>query len=338
MLELDGSEGGGQLFRSALTLSALTGNAFEMTEIRGSRPEPGLEAQHLTTLETLQSICDADVEGATVGATTASFDPNRARGGHYRADIGTAGSLTLLFDAILPLVTALEDPLAVTATGGTDVKWSPPMAHLCQVKLPVLFDYGVHAAVTLDRTGFYPRGDGRATLTIAPSTIEPFALADRGSLVGARVYSKSSLDLQQAEVADRQAGAAVQALSEAGIEVTERTVNYASTRSTGSAIVIRLDFERSGAGASALGERKKPAEAVGEEAVEEALGVRTSGASVDVHLADQLVPFLAHAGGTVTIPSVSEHVVSHVSLLEQFDYTVDIEDAGSPPRLVADRP
>ncbi|QGN06090.1 RNA 3'-terminal phosphate cyclase [Halorhabdus sp. CBA1104] len=323
MLELDGSEGGGQLFRSALAFSAMTGTAIEMTDVRGSRPDPGLRPQHLAVLDVLADISNATVHGREIGATTVTFDPEDPRGGRYSADIGTAGSIPLLFDAVVPLATVLEEPLVLTATGGTDVQWSPPMAYHRQVKLPVLADHGVHAGVTVDRPGFYPAGGGEATLCLAPSTLESFALGDPGGLVGARIYATASMDLQDADVATRQATAAADALAAAGVDVTAVTTQHSVTPSTGSSLVIRLDFEASVAGVSALGERGKPAEHVASEAVDRALDVRDSPAAVDAHLADQLVPFLAAAGGEISIPDVTDHVESHCRLLAAFG--LDIE-------------
>jgi RNA 3'-terminal phosphate cyclase (ATP) len=334
MIELDGSEGGGQLFRSALAFSAMTGTAFEMANVRDSRPEPGLRPQHLTALEVLAKICDATVEGSEIGATTVTFEPGDPEGGRYSAEIGTAGCITLLFDAVLPLATVLDEPLALTATGGTDVQWSPPMAYHRQVKLPVLADHGVHTSVTVERPGFYPAGGGEATLRLAPSTVESFAFGDPGSLAGARIYSTASIDLQEADVATRQATAATDALEAADVDVLAVTTRCVETPSTGSALVIRLDFEHSVAGVSALGERGKPAEDVASEAVERTLAVRDSEAAVDAHLADQLVPFLAVGGGEVSIPRVTDHVGSHCDLVTAFGMHVEQVQEASGTTLV----
>ncbi|WP_181686935.1 RNA 3'-terminal phosphate cyclase [Halorhabdus salina] len=323
MLELDGSEGGGQLFRSALALSAVTGTPFEMADVRGSRPEPGLRPQHQTALEVLVDICDATVEGNELGATTVTFDPGDPQGGQYHAEIGTAGSITLLFDAVLPLATVLDEPLVLTASGGTDVQWSPPMAYYRQVKLPVVTDHGIHAAVTVDRPGFYPAGGGEATLRLAPSNVEPIDLVEPGSLDGARIYSTASLDLCDSSVARRKATAATEQLAAADVDDTAVTTRYAATPSTGSVLVIRLDFEHSIAGSTARGKRGKPAENVASEAVERALAVRDSPVAVDAHLADQLVPFLGLGGGKVSIPRVTDHVESHCALLDRFGLEID---------------
>ncbi len=323
MLELDGSEGGGQLVRTALSLSALTGTAFEMSGIRGARSEPGLRPQHLTAVETVAAITDADVEGAEQGSEALTFDPAILRGGEYEAAIGTAGSLTLLFDAVLPLAAELDDPLTLHAKGGTDVKWSPPTDYYRRVKLPLLGRHGLWATVELRRRGFYPAGGGEATLRLAPSTPSSLALTERGPLAGARIYSVSSGGLADDDVAERQAGEARRLLEQAGVDVIERSVTYAATDSPGTALVVRLDFERSVAGFDALGEPGKPAESVAADAVEAALSFREGPGAVDAHLADQLLVPLALAGGEVAIPRVTDHVETSLDLLRAFGYDVD---------------
>jgi RNA 3'-terminal phosphate cyclase (ATP) len=148
MLDLDGSEGGGQLLRTALSLSAVETTPFRMTGVRGSRPEPGLMPQHLTAVETVAAVTDAEVTGAELGSEELTFEPGLPTGGDYEADVGTAGSVTLLFDALLPVSVAVEAPLAVRARGGTDVQWSPPLDYARLVKLPLLRRRGSTTAWT----------------------------------------------------------------------------------------------------------------------------------------------------------------------------------------------
>lgn len=328
MLELDGSDGGGQLFRSALTLSALTGTPIEMEGIRGSRPERGLRSQHLAVLRTLADVCDASVEGAEVGATAVRFEPDDPTGGRYAATIETAGSLTLLFDAIVPLATAIDRPLRLAATGGTSVAWSPSMPWYRRVKLPLLRRLGVLAAVDVDRPGFYPAGGGQATLMVAPTTPERLSRRDRGPLERARVHSVATDDLAN-EVAERQADRAVERLAAADAPVVERTTRSVSAASTGTALLVALEYDTGVVGTDALGEPGKPAEDVADEAVEAAFDDHGTGATVDAHLADQLVPWLALAGGRVTIPRVTDHVRTHCELVGQFGFDVTIDDDGS---------
>lgn len=246
-------------------------------------------------------------------------------GGSVAVDIGTAGSVTLLFDTMLPLAVGLDDPLSVTAIGGTDVKWSPTAAYLRRVKLPLLDRFGMNATVEVERTGFYPAGGGEATLRLAPSSLAPFVLTERGTLQGVRIYSKASTDLESRSVAERQAAAAAEMLAKQGIAITERHVRSVDTVSTGSAIAIRLDYEETIAGVDALGERGTPAEEVGREAAEAAQAFAAGSAAVDAHMADQLLIFLALAGGRVAIPRITDHVQTGRQLLSAFDLDVSTE-------------
>ncbi|RRJ29402.1 RNA 3'-terminal phosphate cyclase [Halocatena pleomorpha] len=334
MIEIDGSDGGGQLVRTALSLAAITGEPIRMENVRGARSNPGLRQQHLAVLNILTDVCDAAVSEVAVGSDEFEFRPGSITPGTYGIDIGTAGSVPLLFDALFPLAVATDEPLSVSGRGGTDVRWSPPIAYQSRVKLPVLREHGLHAVVERDRPGFYPAGGGVSTLRLAPSSLTPIALTDRGPFQGARVYSLASEALAGDEVAQRQAETAVERLEEHGLGTVECAIKYAETDSPGSSVVIRLDFARAIAGADALGERGKPAEVVANEAVEDAILVRDSRAAVDRYMADQLVLPLALAGGRVSIPDVTEHVATSVDLLGTFDLAVRVEQ-GDTPKLVS---
>ncbi|MDG5758676.1 RNA 3'-terminal phosphate cyclase [Natronococcus sp. A-GB1] len=344
MRELDGSDAGGQFLRTALTLSVLENEPVRLENVRGDRPNPGLANQHLAVLETLAAVADAEVSGAELGAETVEFEPGNSstgglEGGSYAVDIGTAGSVTLLFDAILPLATILEAPLSVTATGGTDVEWAPPLDYLRQVKFPLLGAHGLVASCEGDRRGFYPNGGGRATLRIAPSSLEPLELSERGALEGVRLYSTESASLADQDVAHRQLEGALERLDLAGadrnvdegsneddqLEVLERQERTAESPSPGSALVIRVNHGTGIAGFDALGERGKPAERVGEDAADAANRFLEGDAVVDRHMGDQLLVFLALAGGRVRIPRVSDHVETSRALLEAFGREIDLE-------------
>ncbi|QFU81484.1 RNA 3'-terminal phosphate cyclase [Natronorubrum aibiense] len=345
--ELDGSEAGGQFVRTALTLSVLENVPVRLEHVRGNRPTPGLAHQHLAVLETMAELCDADVSGAELGAETIEFDPalesttdatgwrgqerGHLPGGEYAVDIGTAGSVTLLFDTLLPLASVLDSQLSVTVTGGTDVKWSPPLDYFRNVKLPLLRRFGLTAACDVDRRGFYPNGGGRATLHLAPSNLEPIDLGERGSPAEIRLYSVESASLADRDVAHRQAAGALERLSleDTGIELTERRESTVSSPSPGSAIVLRLDHGTGIAGWSALGERGTPAERVGEDAADaanrflERTGERAP--PVDHHMADQLLVYLALEGGRLRVPALTDHVATSCDLLETFGARLDCE-------------
>lgn len=331
MLELDGSGGGGQLVRTALSLSAVTGEPFRMEGIRGSRPNPGLRPQHLAAVELVAAVAEAEVSGATEGSESLAFEPGTVRPGDYEVDIGTAGSVTLLFDAVLPLAGVLDGRLSVRATGGTDVRWAPTIDYYRRVKLPLLRRHGVGVALELDRRGFYPAGGGQATLWLGPSSPGSIDLASRGPAAGARVYSVASDDLAERDVAERQAETSVAGLESLGFATLERTVGYAKSRSTGSVVAIRLDYGGTVAGFDRLGEQGTPAESVAEDAVARADSFHGSAAAVDQNMADQLIVFLGLAGGRVAVPAVTDHVETNVALMERFDYDVSVDRSGTVP-------
>lgn len=326
MLTIDGRAGGGQLLRTALSLSALTGTAFEMEDVRGERPNPGLKPQHLAAVRTVASLCDAEVSGATADTERLTFEPGALRAVPQDVDIGTAGSVSLLFDAVLPLATQVDAAFDLAATGGTDVKWAPPVGYLRRVKLPLMARFGLACAVDIERTGFYPAGGGRATLHVEPSSLDPLRLAERGPLDRVEVYSKAARALADAEVAERQASRAVDELAEQGLPVADPTVEYVDSPSPGSSILFRAGYRHSLAGFDALGERGKPAEEVAEAAVAELLAFHRGPAAVDVHLADQLVVFLALAGGRVRAPRRTDHLASNLALVNRFGFDVQLAD------------
>ena len=330
MLELDGGDAGGGFVRSALGFAVLENRPIRIENVRGGRPTPGLRPQHLGVLEVFSKICRADVTGTSVGAETITFEPDvpdGIPGGQYRVDIPTAGSVTLVVNALLPLATRLESGLSVTVTGGTDVKWSPPADYLQDVTLSALRDHGLYAALEVERRGFYPAGGGSVTLHLGPSDVRPFDLGAPGDVSGVHVTSTESASLADRDVASRQLDAAVDHLEREweSLAIRSKTVRTVETDSPGSAIVCRLDVNGGWAAASALGERGTPAERVGERAAAPIREIVGSGAPVDRFLADQLLVVLARAGGTVRVPAVTDHVESGLSLASTFGYDLAVE-------------
>lgn len=326
MLTIDGRTGGGQVLRTALSLSTLTGSPVEIEDVRGARPEPGLKPQHLAAVEVMADLCGAELAGAELGSTTITFDPGALAPESTAVDLRTAGSVTLLFDAVLPLASRVEAPFTLTARGGTDVKWSPKIAYLRRVKLPLLGRFGYELAVDIERTGFYPSGGGVATLEIGPSTPTPLALDGRGPLDEIAVFSKASEGLADAEVADRQAARAEERLAELELPVSVETVEYVETRSPGSSLLLRAEYGGSVAGFDELGERGKPAEDVADDAVDRFLAFHACPGAVDRFMADQLLVPLALSGGRVRAPTVTDHLESNVEVIERFGFEVTLEE------------
>ena len=323
-LDLDGSDGGGQLLRTALTLACRSDHAFEMSGIRADRPTPGLRPQHLACVEAAATLTDATVEGDTEGSETLAFQPTRAPNGDVSVDVGTAGSVALVFDTVLPLAVGLDAPISITATGGTDVKWAPTFEYFRRVKLPVLARHGLAAAVDLHRRGFYPVGGGEATLHVAPSSLRPLELGGRGDPEGltASAHAVASADLVDADVAERALDRVSDRLS---LPVAETSATTAETDCPGFALLVSVGGGAR-AGFDALGERGLPAEDVADTAVDDCESWLDGPGAVDVHLADQLVVPLALAGGSIRIPQLTAHVRTNRELVAAFGYELAVRE------------
>ena len=316
MIEIDGSygEGGGQIVRTSVALSAVTGKSVLIKKIRQGRPKPGLAAQHAQAIRALGQICNAEIKGAEPGSSEVLFCPQEICGGSRRVEIGTAGSVTLLMQCLLPALLHAEKRTSLQVQGGTDVQWSPTVDYFRNVFLPALSFFGGRAGLQLLRRGYYPRGQGEVLLEVEPSHLksahisyEPFNPAQN------RIMGISHCSNLPQHVAERQAASAIERLQEAGYEaeILQETGRLAST---GSGITLWT----AGKGASSLGERGHPAEKVGRRAAEEMVRELESPAAVDAHLADQLIPYLALAGGSFTVSEISLHTKTNIWTVGHF--------------------
>jgi len=316
-MKLDGSygEGGGQILRTAVALSAVTGKTIEIDNIRRARPKPGLAAQHVKAVESLAVICDAEVEGARLQSTRLSFRPGKIKGGVYEIDIGTAGSISLFLQCLMPAAAHAPETLRIKITGGTDVLWSPPIDYIRFVTLGALSQMGYDCEIRLIRRGYYPRGGGCVEAVINPSSLKKACFDTNTCSVVEGISHSSGLP---AHVAERQAASAEKFLREEGYESRIlRETPYLNTgyKSTGSGITLWCGT----AGGSALGKPGLRAEKVGENAAEAILSELKSGAGVDVYLADQLIPYLALAGGgSFTTRTITPHTKTNIWVTEQF--------------------
>ncbi|KTG29717.1 RNA 3'-terminal phosphate cyclase [Haloferax profundi] len=328
MLHLDGGAGGGQLVRTALSLSLVTGEAFEMENIRGTRSPPGLKAQHVACVSVAESVADADVDGGVEGSETLRFDPGTVTSSPVDVSVGTAGSTTLVSETLLPVAVALDDPLTLTVSGGTDVRWSPPADYLRYVKRPLCSRFGVSFDVAVNRRGFYPAGGGQLTVRIDPSDPDPLDFRSRPPLDALDVYSVASDALAEASVADRQVEGVRDALADAGIDVPIRpSVTYTESTSPGTAVVLAARCGDVVAGFDAYGERGVPAETIGSRAAEVFTEWYRGDAPLDRHMADQLLVWVALAGGRIRIPAVTEHVQTNLDVIRAFGYDIDVREA-----------
>lgn len=335
MLEIDGSygEGGGQILRTALSLSCLTGKPFRITNIRKERRKPGLMSQHLAAVRASQSISQATVAGAEMGSTSLEFTPHVLRGGTFSFDIGTSGSVTLVLQTlILPLLHA-DRPSRVNLSGGTHVPLCPSVHYLAEVFAPLLHRIGAELRLSIDAYGFYPRGGGRICAEILPAhEFQPLVLDAPGEL--RRISGCSGVGNLPLSIAERQRTSALAALAD-GLGDPCNTADIALLNAPGPGqgtfLFLRADTDGVRAGFTALGARGKRAETVGAEAAQELLQHFASGAAIDPHLADQLVPYLAlcHGESTFTTSSITCHLMTNLwvtALFLQFRYHVKGEE------------
>ena len=329
MIEIKGEKGGGQMLRTALTLATVTGENFTIENIRGNRKDPGLKDQHLECVKAAKKLCDAKIEGLEKGSERLVFKTGKDRNESFTSDIGTAGSTTLLLDTVLPVTTQFNESFRLNAKGGTDVRWSPTSLYYRHVKLPLIENLGLRTNLNVEKTGFYPKGGGKLLLETENSSMESFSILERGKLQRFEVYSKASKDLEEKDVAKRQASEAVEKLENFASKDVEKKVEYVESASTGSVLLIKAFYENSVAGFDALGERGKSSEEVALEAFKDFRDFHESGAAVDEYMADQLMVFSAIVGGEYTVPEVTSHVKSNAYVIEKFGFSVDLEKLDS---------
>ncbi len=326
-------EGGGQLIRTALALSTVTGIPFEVNDIRKGREQPGLKAQHLHCIEALKKLCYAQVEGAELGSTYLKFIPGKIEPKTVSVDIGTAGSVSLLLQAVLLPAMLAGGKVRLKIKGGTAGKWAMPYDFFKEVLCPQLRRYA-DIDIILVRRGYYPKGGGEIDLKIKGKqdfalreTAPRIEIADQGKLMQIKGISHASSELEKAQVAERQASAAKHVLTK--LEVPVRIdVQYSSTLSTGTEIILWAVFAMQDdevdamnpiiLGSDSLGEMGKRAEIVGEEAANKLAEEYKSGAAVDSHTADNLIPFIAIFGGKIKTSKITDHTRTNIYVTERF--------------------
>ncbi len=320
MLTIDGSlgEGGGQVLRTALTLSMLTHTPVRLTNIRARRPKPGLQAQHLAAARAAAAICAGDLRGAEPHSTEIELRPGAARPGRYRFTIETAGSACLLLQTIaLPLALA-QGASTVITRGGTHVPWSPSYHYLERHWLPHLQAMGLRLRLTLNAAGFYPQGGGELLAAFrGGSGIQPLERSQRGELLRIRGLSGvANLDM---DIARRQKLQALRRLEPVCRDSKIEILDLPSPVK-GTFVLLWAEFSGGQAACGALGAPGKRAERVADEAVDELLACLDSGAALDAHLADQLLLPLSLAQGESMISTarITSHLLTNAAVIRQF--------------------
>jgi len=324
VLEIDGSlkSGSGTILRLSVALASIVNQPLHIFNIREKRSQPGLRPQHLEAVLTAAKLCNAEVRGATLGSRELWFTPSVIEGGEIHAEIGTAGSIPMLLLTVLPLCAFAETPVRLHVTkGGTDVRNSPTINYLKHVLLPMLNRMGLEALLTIEKYGYYPKGMGEITLKVQPNRkLNPIRIEEFGKITEMRGVSVCTF-LADRRVAERQAKTANELFKTHGYEATIQVVNDVSNPlQRGSSLVLWAKTS-SGAllGGDAIGELGKPSEVVGVEAAENLLREVESMATVDVHLADMLVPYVALAQGESLYLTrvVTDHLDTNIWLAQE---------------------
>ncbi len=331
IIKIDGSlgEGGGQILRTALSLSAITQRPFEIYNIRANRKTPGLSHQHLQAVNATARICNAKVSGNYLRSTDITFFPGKVEHGNYRFEIGTAGSVSLVLQTIFYPLSLAGEKSTITITGGTHVTHSPCIDYLACQWLYFLKQIGFDAKIQTVRSGFYPRGGGEVFVEIHPAQPQhPLQIKDRGRLVKTNVISAvSNLDMV---IAQRQQLQARKRLLEKGIP-HEVVLEERPAIGKGTLLLIEGSFEHSRCCYFGLGAIGKRAEAVAEEACDEFLAFLGTKGVIDEHLADQIIIPLALTKGTshFITPKITQHLLTNIEIVKLF-LPVSIDISGTP--------
>jgi len=321
MIIIDGSygEGGGQILRSSLALSMITGQAIEILNIRARRPKPGLRPQHLTCVKAAASVCGARLEGAEFGSQRLVFIPGKVKPGNYSFAIGTAGSVMLVFQTVLLPLALSPGPSEITFTGGTHVPWSPCFHYIDLVFRPAVSAMGILFEMELERWGYYPKGEGIVRTRILPSeglgSFRP--VPRRGEKVCVKAISATAR--LPGHVRKRQSARVKSVLEgrEIEVDVEERE---GSAMCPGSLLFCWISGQGRYGGFTGLGARGKPAEKVADEAVSGLLAFLDSGAACDKYLSDQILlpAVLARGESQWSTNSISNHLLTNIWVTRRF--------------------
>ncbi len=327
IVEIDGShgEGGGQVLRTSLTLSCITGKKLHIKNIRANRPKSGLGKQHLVCVEAARQICNAACAGVEIGSKAIDFQPENVRSGNYNFDIGSAGSASLVIQTILPVLFTADRPSTVAVTGGTHNPWAPPFDFLKESFLPAIKAGGFEADCRLLKYGFYPAGGGKVIFDILPKKDNTSGLIDickpiNNAKISARIYT-SKLPLQ---IADKQR----KLLLKTGLNIeTIEHIDITDSNSAGNCVMIYITGNNRMTVFTGFGSKGKPSERVIKEVADESMGFLNSDAVVDHYLSDQLLIYLAmRKGGCFTTNLLSKHLTTNIEVIKRFlpiDFAVE---------------
>ena len=328
-------EGGGQLLRTACALSAITGEPVRMHAIRARRAPPGLAPQHLTAVKAVAALCDAQVDGLELRSEELIFRPGQLRGGEFRFDVGTAGSVTLVLQALLPVALVAGAPVRIHLTGGTDVRAAPPLDYLRFVLLPLLAQMGAEVELTLQRRGYYPRGGGEVMVAVRPGHLRGLCIETPGAVKEIRGLAHVS-NLPEHIVTRMQKTAARILADVTHVEIEPQILGRDQAVGQGGAIVLWARMAHATLGSSEVAQRGVPAERIAGNAARALREEIIAGATLDLHASDQILIYAALASCPFCFlaRTLSSHAQTALWLLPQFvSLRVNTRPAGACTRL-----
>ncbi len=334
IIHIDGSlgEGGGQVLRSALSLSLVTGWPFCIENIRARRKQPGLKRQHLVAVRAAATLAQADVEGDRLGSRTLCFKPGPPQPGDYAFDIASAGSATLVLQTLLPPLLTAPGPSRFLLEGGTHNPWAPPLDFLEKAFLPILARMGPQVNVSLRRYGFYPAGGGSMQVEVQPaSELQPIELVERGPIVRRKVTALVAR--LPRSIAEREANTVCRKLA---WEKDSASVREVESLGPGNVVLIEIESRQVTEVFVGFGRKGVPAERVAAGAARDAKRYLDAGVHVGEHLADQLlIPMALAHGGRFRTLRPTQHTRTNIDVLRRFlDVTIDLEQRADDDWLV----
>lgn len=303
--------------RTAISLSAVTGKEIRISKIRAGRPHPGISPSHVTSIEAVAELCDAEVDGLFVGSKEILFKPDQLTGGAFDFDVGTAGSISLVVQSCLLPAAMSKSRVTLVVKGGTDVKWSPPVDFMRLVHLPILARFGPACDLEINSRGFYPEGGGEVAVEISPvAKLSGLDLSERGKVLSINgcAYAQNLPE----HVTSRMRHSVLKNMLD--FKDVRVDADVRRGRSTGAGIVLAATCENSIIGESALGARGVKSEVLGEDCSSDLKETLLSGASVDQHMLDQILPYMALAEGNsrVLAEELTSHAETNVWVIEKF--------------------
>ena len=323
MITIDGSygEGGGQILRTSLALSLVTGKPFSIHNIRAGRKKPGLMRQHLTAVNAAAKIGKAAIEGNSIGSRAFTFEPQMIKPGNFHFAIGSAGSCTLVFQTILPALLIAGEPSQIILEGGTHNPFAPPFDFLKKAFLPIINRMGPKVDAVLEKPGFYPAGGGRFRVSINPADLNRFELLERGNII--RKTARAAVANLPVKIANRELKVIHEKLEwDRGLL---KAVEVENSQGPGNILTIEIESDHITEVFTGFGEKGVSAEKVAKRAVKSVQEYLAFNVPVGRYLADQLlIPMALAGGGKFRTLSPTKHTTTNVEIIKKF---LDVEIA-----------